>query len=196
MTALRWWTVRAFGRSPLNRTADRVQAWAVAVALVLLAAAIIPAATVGRLGYEAHEQAVAADIAARHAVEATARTDATADATGAESPTTTFRVDVRWTDQNGGHLGVTTVDGPVKAGDRVPVWVTDQGTITTPPPSAADSRTTLLGIVSLTWLLLAGAVAGAYALLRSRLNRGRDREWDRGWRDLADNGGGSARFTP
>ena len=134
------WTARALGRSPLTRVADCVQAWAVVIAFVMLVAAVFPASAVGQLGYEAHSQAVAADATSRHPVDATALGVSKADSSGSESPTTTFMVNVRWSAQNTTHESVARVDGPVKAGDRVQIWMTDQGNVTTPPPTDTDDR--------------------------------------------------------
>ncbi len=196
MNFMRLWGARAFGRSPLSRVADCVEAWAVAIAFVMLVAAVFPASAVGQLGYEARSQAVAADAASRHPVDATAQGVSRADSSGSESTTTTFMVNVRWSAQNITHESVASVDGPVKAGDRVQIWVTDQGNVTTPPPSDTDARMMKIGTGAVAWLMLAALIFGAVALLRSRLNRVRDRRWDRGWRDLVENGGGSATFTP
>ena len=100
--------------------------------------------------------------------------------------------DLRWSARNTVHEAVTTVDGPVKAGDRVQIWVTDRGNATTPPPTDSDANVMTIGTVALIWLALVAVVAAAYAVLRSALNRARDRRWDRGWRELVENGGGSA----
>ena len=193
---MRLWTARAFGRSPLTRVADCVQAWAVVTAFVMLVAAVFPASAVGQLGYEAHSPAVAADAASRHPVDATAQGVSKADSSGSESPTTTFMVNVRWSAHNTTHESVVRVDGPVKAGDRVQIWMTDQGNVTTPPPTDTDARMMKIGAGALASLMLAALIFGAFVLLRIRLNQVRDRRWDRNWRDLVENGGGSATFIP
>jgi nitrate reductase NapE component len=193
---IRQWRAHAFGRSPLTRGADRVEAWAVIAVFVVLIAAVFPALAVGQLGYQARTQEIAADIASRHPVEATALGASTADPSVSETTPTTFLVNVRWYEQNTAREAVTKVDGPVKAGDQVPLWVTTKGIVTAPPPTAADGIMMKIGTVALSWLILAVLVAGAYGILRMKLNRVRDRRWDRGWRDLVDNGGGSATFRP
>ena len=193
---IRLWTARAVRRSPLTRVADRVEAWSVVTAFFMLVGAVIPALAIGQLGYEARLRTVAADAASSHSVEATAQGNSMADPSGAESPTTTFMVNVQWSAQNITHETVARVDGPVKAGDRVQVWVNDQGNVTTPPPTDTDARVMRIGTVALTWLMFAALIVGALALLRIRLNQVRDRRWDRGWRDLVENGGGSATITP
>jgi nitrate reductase NapE component len=193
---IRRWTAHAFGLSPLTRVADRVQAWAIVVAFLMLITAMYPAVAIGQLGYQARTQEIAADVASRHSVEATALGASTADPSVAESTPTTFLVNVRWVDQNTVREAVTKVDGPLKAGDHVRLWLTAKGTVTTPPPTAADAIMMKVGTVALSWLILAVLIVGAYGLLRVRLNNVRDRRWDRGWRDLVENGGGSATFRP
>lgn len=193
---MRMWTARALGRSPLTRAADRVQAWAVVIAFVMLVAAVFPASAVGRLGYEAHSQAVAADATSRHPVDATALGVSKADASGSESPTTTFMVNVRWSARNTTYESVARVDGPVKAGDRVQIWTNDQGSVTTPPPPDTDDRLMEIRAGALAWLMMAALILGGFVLLRIRLNHVRDRRWDRSWRELVENGGGSATFIP
>lgn len=193
---IRRFTTHAFGRSPLTRVADRVEAWAVVAAFVMLVTAVYPALAIGQLGYQARTQQIAADVASRHPVEATVLGASMADPSVAESTPTTFMVNVRWFDQHTAREAVTKVDGPVKAGDHVQLWVTSRGTVTTAPQTATDALVMEIGTVALAWLILAVLVVGAYGLLRTRLNRTRDRGWDRGWRELVENGGGSATFTP
>jgi hypothetical protein len=193
---IRPWTARAVGRSPLTRVADRVEAWAVVAAFVLLVAAVIPALAVGQVGYEARAKEIAADASSRHPVEATALRDSTSEPSIAESTATTFMANLRWSAQNTTHEIVTKVDGPVKAGDHVQIWVTGRSNVTAPPPTDSDAHTIKIGTVALIWLALAALILGSYAMLRIALNRVRDRRWDRGWRGLVENGGGSATFRP
>jgi hypothetical protein len=185
------WTARVVGRSPLTRTVDRVEAWAVVAAFFLLVAAVVPALAIGQVGYDARVKEIAADASARHPVEATVLGDSTSEPSIAESTAATFMANLRWTAQNSVHENLTKVDGPVKAGDHVQIWVTDRGNVTTPPPADSDAHMMKIGTVAMIWLALAGLILGAYALLRSALNRIRDRRWDRGWRELVENGGGS-----
>ncbi|CAN5339076.1 membrane protein [soil metagenome] len=193
---IRRWTAHAFGRSPLTRVADRIEAWAVVAVLVILIIAAYPALVIGQLGYQARAQEIAADAASRHRVDATALSSSTADPSVAEASSATFLVNVRWSDRGTVREAVTKVDGPVKAGDHVPVWLTAKGTVTPPPPTASDAVVMEIGTMALAWLVLALLVVGGYGLLRIRLNRARDGQWDRGWRALVGNGGGSATVTP
>jgi hypothetical protein len=191
---IRWWTVRVFGRTSLARAADRVEAWAVVVAMVVLLVAAYPAWVVGQAGYTARSHAVAAEAASDHPVEATALGNSKSQPTVSESVDTTFVVDVRWFAQNATHDAVAKVDHPVKAGDHVGIWLDHEGNVTTPPLTDADARITAIGTAVLLWLTMAAMVGAAFAVLRKVLDGSRDRGWDRGLRELVGNGGGSASF--
>jgi hypothetical protein len=193
---IRWWTACAFGRTPLARTADRIQVWAVLGGLLVAIATAVPALTVGHMGYAARSHTVAAESASRHPVEATALDHGTAAPTQTESISTTFLVHVRWTAQNIVHEGVTQAEQPVKAGEQVRIWLTDDGKMTTPPLTDSDARIDAIGTVALVWLAMVAVVGVALAALLQVLRRSRGREWDRGLQDLVDNGGGSATPRP
>jgi len=194
MNPIRWWTVRAFGRTSLARTADRVEAWAVLVGMVMLMVAVYPAWAVGQAGYAARSHDIAAEAASAHPVEATALGNSKSQPSASESVDTTFVVDVRWFAQNATHDAVAKVDHPVKAGDHVGIWVNNEGKVTTAPPTEADARITAIGTVALVWLTMVAIVGAAFAMLRKALDGSRDRGWDRGLRELVGNGGGSASF--
>lgn len=194
--SIRWWAACAFARTPLVRATDRIQAWAVVAGLVLLVAAAYPAMTVGRLGYTVRSQDVATEAAHRHPVQATAVADSMTDPTQVESTSTSFFAHVRWTAQNGAHDTTTKVDGPVKAGAAVRIWVDDQGKVTAPPLTDTDARVDAFATTALMWLTMAAIIGGALLGLRSTLGRARGRGWDRSLRELVDNGGGSTTRRP
>ena len=158
---IRRWTAHAFGRSPLTRTVDRIDAWVAVATFIMLLAVVYPALVIGQIGYEARTQEIAIDTATRHSVDATALGASTAAPSVAESTPTTFLANVRWYSKNTAHEAVAKVDEPVKAGDDVQVWVTDQGKVTTAPSTDADAMLMKIGTVALSWLLLAILVAGS-----------------------------------
>jgi hypothetical protein len=188
---IRWWTTRAFGRHPLARGADRVEAWAIVVGILMLIVAVYPAMGVGQLGYAARSHAIAVEAATRHPVEATAVGTSRSDPSMSDSTTATFLVPVRWLAQNTTHDATTKVEQPVKAGDKVRIWLDDEGRITSAPLTEADARIEMIGTVVLSWLLACAMVGGAFVVLRRALHRSRDRGWERGLLELVDNGGGS-----
>jgi uncharacterized cupredoxin-like copper-binding protein len=195
-TSIRWWMACAFAHTPLASKADRIQARALVASFALMVLAVIPAALVSQQAYDVRSQAVAAQIKATHSVEATAVGNSTALPSATESASTTFLTPVRWSAQDGVHETTTKGDEPVKAGAPVQIWVNEQGKVTSPPPNQTDAKVDSLGMAALAWLTMAAVIGAAMAALRSVLNRTRDREWDRGLRELAGYGGGSTTRTP
>lgn len=176
------------------RTTDRVEAWAILMLFVTLVAAVYPAFLVGDVASDARLRSLAADVASRHEVGATAMADSSAQPSLSESGETTFVVDARWVDDGVTSESAVKVDGPVRMGERVSVWLTDEGKVTT--PTADDVQLMRLGSVALAWSTMALAAAAAFAVLRRKLTRARDLRWDRSWREYAGNGGGSTTITP
>jgi uncharacterized membrane protein len=198
MTPIRWWAKCAFGRGPLLRSADRVEAWGLVVAFVAVVAAAVPAMALGHLGYAERAQTIAAESAARHSVQAVALSDSTADPAQVESTSTSasFLAQVRWTAQGVAHDGYSKVEQPVRAGQPVRIWLDDAGKVTTPPQTDADAQVDAMGTVGIVWLGFAALISVAMAMFRTALGRARDRRWDRGLQALVDDGGGSAAQRP
>lgn len=196
MNPIRWWAKCAFGRGPLLRGVDRVQAWGLVVGFVAVVAAVVPAMSLGQLGYAERVQTIAAEAATRHQVPAIALSDSTADPTQVESATTTsFVAHVRWTAQNVAHEDYSKVDQPVRAGQPVRIWVDDAGKVTTPPQTDVDARVDAMGTAAILWLGFAAMIGIAMAMFCTAVGRARDRKWDRGLQALVD-GGGSAAQRP
>jgi hypothetical protein len=189
----RSWTVRALGRHPLTRRADRVQAWAVVGAVVLLIFAAHHAADYSRTAYAARSQTYAAEAASRHPVDATAVTDGSTSTKGPISAATlTYSAHVQWFTHNATHDGMVKVDHPVKAGEHVGIWVTEDGTVTTPPLTDDNAHADAIGVAALMWLMCVALVGGAFEMLRRGLDRVRRRAWDRELQLLVDDCGGSS----
>lgn len=187
---IRWWIIRAFGRTPLGRAADRVEAWAIFMGLLILVAAAYPALAAGHASYAAREHSIATE-ATRHSVDATATGAGTSDPAMSESTLTTFILPVRWQANNTVHDTTVKVDKPMKTGDHLRIWLNDKGNVTTAPLTDTDARVEAVGTATLLWLVMAAAIGAALAVLRHALDRSRDRGWDRGLLELVDNGGGS-----
>lgn len=193
---VRRWTQRAFGRTPLARRADRIEAWAVFVVLVLSVMAVFPAVLLGEAGYAARSHTSAAEASSRHRVDAVAVGNAKTDPTMSDSAPAKFSVPVRWFAQNASRDAEVKIDRPVKAGDHVPIWVNDRGKVTTAPLTDDDVHVVAIGTAALVWLVAVILLGGAFAVLHRALDRSRNRGWDRGLHELVGNGGGSANFTP
>jgi len=66
-----WWVVRAFGRNPLLRRTDRIEAIVTVVAIIVAVAVIPIAAAVGAAAYGSHSRLYAHEAQTRHTVAAT-----------------------------------------------------------------------------------------------------------------------------
>ena len=197
MSPIRVWAKCAFGRGPLLRGADRMQAWGLILAVVAMVAAIAPAMSLGQLGYAERAKTIAAEAATRHQVQAIALSDSTADPTQVESATSaSFVAHVRWTAQNVAHEDYSKVEQPVRAGQPVRIWLDDAGKVTAPPQTEADARVDSMGTAAILWLGFAAMIGIATAMFRTAIGRAKDRRWDRGLQALVDDGGGSAAQRP
>ena len=89
---------------------------------------------------------------------------------------------VAWTAPDGStRTGRTLVDTGTKAGTRVVVWLDRQGRATTKPPSAGAAAMEAGVLGTAAGCALAGAVIGAGAVARWRLEQRRLGLWDREW---------------
>lgn len=132
----------------------------------------------------------AREAATRHSAEATA-------VSAAKAPTPTqapgYTVHVQWVSQNVTHDDVMRVSRDVRPGDKVPVWLDEQGKLTQAPRTAADATADAVASAVLLWLVALSAVVGALYGLRRLVDRARYRAWDRDLhRLLVDNDGGWA----
>jgi multisubunit Na+/H+ antiporter MnhG subunit len=178
---------RLFGRNPLVRRSDRIEALMLILgtALVLVTAPI--AGAVGTAVYSSRAAVYEQQVRTRHTVAATVL----ADSTSTVRPyTVSFDVRARWQDRGVQHETVLGWDRPAKAGERLSIWVNDRGDYTGPParPERAVSDAIVVG--ALLWLSVITVVAAAIGLARFRLDRRRHAQWDRGLRGLVGDDGG------
>jgi multisubunit Na+/H+ antiporter MnhG subunit len=178
---------RLFGRNPLVRNSDRIEAFMLilGIALVLVTAPI--AGAVGTAIYSSRAAVYEQQVRTRHTVAATVL----ADSTSTVRPyTVLFDVRARWQDRGVQHETVLGWDRLAKAGDRLSIWVNDKGDYAGPParPERAVSDAIVVG--ALLWLSVITVVAAAIGLARFRLDRRRHAQWDRGLRGLVGDDGG------
>ena len=160
------WIVRAFGRNPLVRTSDRIEALLLIPAVTIALAAAPIAGAIGTAVYEARSHANVERATSRHTVTAIA----------VEDSVTTVRpytiiVDARWRVDGTEHTGSFEWDDMVKAGDRLTIWVDSDGNYVGPPTptSRAGADAVVAGLA--TWLGAVAATSALIAWLRSLLNR-------------------------
>jgi hypothetical protein len=170
-----WW-VRAFGRNPLVRRSDRIEAIVLVVAVMLTVVALPIAGAFGTFVHDQRTRLYADEAQTSHQVTATATED------GAVVPQlrgVAFTAEATWNDAGRNHTGEVTWPGLAKAGDQQSIWVDSQGEFVGQPssPSRADSDAVVAAIA--VWLGVAEASAASVYLVRRWLDRRRDAEWDR-----------------
>ncbi|MEY8017649.1 hypothetical protein [Mycobacterium servetii] len=179
----RWLIARVFGRNPLLRPADRIEALVVLVALVAALVAVPVAGVVGAATYGARDRSYAQQARERHPVRAQV-TDAHPGELGATV------AQIRWPAAGGEQRsGTLRLDDPVKPGEGVDIWADGAGNLTAPPTPAWHAVGAAAGTVVLT-LLCASAVLGLLlAAVVYELDRVREARWERELRTLVQDGG-------
>jgi hypothetical protein len=185
----RWWLSGVFTSNPLARGVDRAEGWAVGVALAVVIGAVPVSIDVSQAIQASEAKTIAAAAATRHPVDAVAVTATEAKTRGTA---TTYWAHLQWFDRSVTHQDTVRVPQPMKAGDRIPIWVDDDtGNRTAPPRTEADARAGGVGAGLMLWLMTAGLTGGALSLMRRLLDRMRYRRWDRDLRVLVGDSGGS-----
>jgi hypothetical protein len=184
----RWWTACAPRRSPLIRRIDRIEAGAVMVALLLVVFAVPQAYSLGHKVFAGETEKIALESAARHPVDAIAM-QPSAPQSGRPAATS---VAVRWFADNQTHDKVIPIDRPVRAGERVDIWVDNRDNITPPVRSIDDAKTDAFVTAVAAWVAFAALCACAVVAMRHILDRCRYRRWERDIRILVDNDAGWA----
>ena len=177
----RWRSMRLFGRNPLIRAGDRVEALVVifAVVVVLLAAPI--AAAVGTAVYDSRSHLYTAQAQNPRTVTATVTGDkfVRQDTLGQM-----VTVPARWFAAGAEHTGTVSAPPGVKTGDSIDVWVAEDGSHIGPP-----LRTALDAAVAAAEAIWFGAAIAAAALVagtRAILNRARHARWQKDFDKLVE----------
>lgn len=174
----RFWRWR---RNPLRRRSDRVEAWTVLAAGVLLAAA---APAVGVAAGAGVESAALAQSRGWHRTSAvlTQEAPATSGSVYADSAGYPVRATVRWTATDGStRTGKALVQPGSQAGTRTVIWLDRHGALKDKPAthSEAVAQGVVLGSLAATGTGL--LVLGGLWTVRFRLDAARDTEWEREW---------------
>ena len=180
------WFQRLVARNPLVRSSDRVENIAV---LLIVALTVLAIPVAGAAGTALHDD-LARQFAAQRSERTELRATAVSDSTSvSQASGTSFRTQIQWQFAGTTHTdSVRTAD--LHAGDPVNIWVDRDGQ-RVPAPLTDDEAVSQAVVAALTgWLAVAGTGAGAWALLRHRLDRARYAEWDRALDDLAGNDDG------
>ncbi|MCA4727285.1 Rv1733c family protein [Mycolicibacterium fortuitum] len=183
-------TVRAFGRNPLVRASDRIEAITLVLAIAIILIAIPVAGTLGTAVYDAQRRAYTGQIQTRHQVTATV-IDGSGHTAWPDSTNDAF-VRAEWSADGVPHTSTLSWDRDVKAGDRIQIWTDEHGNRVDPLPSSSDAGTQAVLTAVEFWLCVVVGAGAAYALVWWRLGSNREAKWDRELRALINGGGGRA----
>jgi hypothetical protein len=181
-------TVRSFGRNPLVRASDRVEAAAVAFA-VMASVLVAPVATsLGASVYDTRSKlytARAQTISAQPAIVTAARVNEPSTSKHGGYSTVT----VRW--KIGSIVRTNTLISHAGAGvgDQFDIWVNHEGNQVQRPPGRAQAAVEAVAVAMSIWL---GMVACAMALVlpvRWGLGALRNARWEREIKALGDDDG-------
>jgi len=186
--------VRAFGRNPLLRWTDRLEACVIVFAIVAALAATPVCAAAAAGVYRSRLQLYGAQSRARHTVTATV----VEPGPPLHTPhATSGAVLVMWLDTADGarggevqvaHTGWMSGNRAVNAGDRLDIWVDDAGTLAAAPTPPSQAGLDAVGFGAGIWIVATLGLMAAVGMSRSPLNRIRHVQWEREIRGFADGG--------
>ncbi|OBK16902.1 Rv1733c family protein [Mycobacterium asiaticum] len=162
----RWFRV-LFSRNPLIRRSDRIEALALALAVVVTLLAAPVAAAVGTAIYDSRSRSYAEQAQSRFAVSASvvagpARSDST-------------WVQARWFAAGAEHTGRVQSEAAPKPGEVIDIWVNKDGTYAGPPHMPAAREAVLVALAI--WLNAATVALALFAGTRALCNRSRAAGW-------------------
>jgi hypothetical protein len=98
------------------------------------------------------------------------------------------RVDARWQVDGAEHTDSFTIDGLVKTGDPLTIWVDRDGNRVDAPTPSCQAGVDAVGVAYAAWQAVLLVVIGLVCWARSRLDRRRLSGWDRDLRILVHGG--------
>jgi hypothetical protein len=176
-----WWIGRIFGRNPLLRRADRVEALVMLVALVVSLATIPIAGLMSGVVYSAHHSRYAEQAHERNAVLATITEIDSSDAMVAQA---------KWPLTIGERTGPIPLTTAAKVGDHIKTWVDKDGKRVEPPTPTSRAAVDAIATAEATLLIAGFAMTSLVTSTRSRLDRARDAQWERELRCFQKDDGG------
>lgn len=165
-----------FGRNPLVRTVDRLEALGMMIAAVVSICAIPVVAAMGTEVHESRSQFYADVARHRHTVLATTVEDSV---TTVRANSLRFDVRAQWNDAGRSHVANVEAPTAMKRNETVEIWVDDGGDVAHEPPSSDQAGFEAVGTAVLAWFSLLATVVGVLAVVRQRANRARYETWDR-----------------
>lgn len=182
----RGWILRLVGRNALVRSADRVEAFLIAIAVLLAMCAMPVAAAMGTAVYEARSTFYADQALHRHVVDATAVSDSE---TTVRPNSIEFDVDARWKFDDTYHVQRVQSEQPLAVNDEFEIWVDDGGAVVSAPKPPGQAGRDAVGAAVLGWFGAVLVLAGVCGVVHQRVNRARLADWDREFKALVDGRG-------
>lgn len=163
---------RLFGRNPLIRTTDRVEALILVLAVAASLIAIPVSAAVGTAVHDSRSRLYAEQVQTRRPVTATV-TGESHPRRNVERPTVT--VPARWFAAGAERTGDVTAPLTAKVGDDIEIWIDDDGLPVARPMNTA--RDEALAFAVATWWGVSLMTVALFARARITLDRLRYDRW-------------------
>ncbi len=176
---------RALGPNPLVRRSDRIEALSVMLAALILVVATPLVGAFGTSVHDTRERAYAQEAKHRHPAVATATQ---AGELVTDSNALWFTAEAKWNAAGQDRVGVVIWPTRAKIGDQQAIWVDDDGHYARPPVPPSRAATDAWVISLAVWFALFYAVAGAYYVIRMRLDSRRFAQWDLEFNRVAEGG--------
>lgn len=177
-----WRIARIFGRNPLLRRADRLEAILTVIAVAALLVAIPVAGIAGAVVYGALHSRYMQEARERHPVVATVA------ATGIDTMNRSV-VQASWPVTDGDRTGPIGLTHDAEVGQHIRIWVDGDGNPADPPTPTWRALSTALATITAIVLATGLAAASSVNGMRSWLDRIRDDQWEREIRCFQENGG-------
>jgi hypothetical protein len=184
-----WRFLLLFGRNPLVRAIDRVEALVLVFAVVVSLLVAPIAAAVGTAIYDSRRHIYADQAQTQRMVTATVIDDGTSQI----SRSKTLTAHARWFVDGAEHTGTIKTRHVVKPGDSLDIWVDQRGNQVGPPTKSAVAEGVAAALAI--WLTVAMAATALFAGIRAVINRARHATWQRDFDNLVGDGDSDRRST-
>jgi hypothetical protein len=170
------------GSGPLKRISDRLQFLARLLLVCSLAAAIPVALVVASVVHAQALSEAATQSLERHQVDAELVADPPVIASVADDFPRDLRAPAVWRPSSGReHGGLVVVPAGARAGSIVPIWVDQDGDLTTRPLDGDGVVTRALDMAVGTYLLTSSLAVAVYLAFLVALDHSRLRRWAADW---------------
>lgn len=169
----RWPIFGLFRRNPLLRSSDRIEALAMAVAVMVSLLAVPIAAAVGTAVHDSRRDIYAQQHHTRHLVTATITDDGAAQ----NISRTTVTMQARWSAAGAEHTGAVTAQSATKPGDHLAIWIDNNGALTDEPTPTTRAGVDAVWAALFMWAGVTAAAAILLAGTRTVFDRIRAVRW-------------------